>query len=864
MGNIYFAKSGISPQGGPNQVLYTDPSLYREGTRRIKSSRQNATFDVIFTTIGETIPDVKEAERVIGLYETRAKLYWEQNIGQVPMFRYRVADGLRHLPDPIVGEWAEYYIIKEVKLRRPTAYADMLPAGVTEKLIAQLVCEPSGRGNPERAGRADTFYQDPLGRFWLCGNKNNVVANPSFGHPSPNHLYGTNLIEGELSPDVVHYLDPDDYWSGEASLVLITDSNKPEFVLEPTFTTLTGNVGSGWIVKRTDGGEVDSSVVTCYFDDDAATTTWYRQIPDTDWWMVMAARAGVTGGIPDLRVQPGQAIKVDYMWYGQLDSVGYPHGFLPLDCDSPGALHHVSGNTAYLVAPTTGTSRIRYSMDEVDFVRDWSISFHATILGSAAAGQGVANTDFIEGALYGLSVNMYLRYNGSTARWEIHRLIDGVWHVGTSNQTTIIWGSKHHLIVTEIGSTIKVYDNGTLIITLADLPAKSLKVSEPLEYWRREMFTFQPGGFSWALDGVKIWQTGLNAAEVSLLTSNEAEMDQVQPPLYISSLELASSSAYNIFDGRARMGWDVDGSGNVNTSNGLMIGNLPGNDAADYEIKLLPSYLANPIYIYGIAVDAPPSFTQLRAFSEKYAVNSADYRSALYSMNRYTAVAVTATGRTRYYPQHYQWLRRFRRNVHGEYQLMMVGEMVDNATLEALVSQYATLSGGVALNSSLLAARQGKTFFPATATRRIDLHTLSEIALPQDRADDEQRVLVEVIGGGQGINGTLDVLYLLPLDNMAKLSRQADEAQATLTFKILVSYFHLTADNCWIKVFRNLEDSSQVYNQFRYEYDFGSQPKLWPGYTNFLCFLNGVTSISNYDNTQYLDALDLIVTPRYL
>lgn len=868
MGNIYFSKSGISPQGGAANVLYTDASLYQDGTTRLKSSRQNATFDVIFTTIGDTVPDVKSAELIIGLYETRAKLYWEQKIGEKPIFRYRVADGLRHLPDPLIGEWAEYYVIKEVNLRRPSSWGDLRPAGVTEKIIAQLVCEPAGKGNPQFAGWTSTFFQDPLGRFWLSSNKNNILINPSFAHPT-NRLHSWNLTEYLGSSSVVHYMDTDDFFSGDASLVLVTDSNKPAFYLLPSGSLLSGTAGAGWILKRTDGGPVDDTVVQLRIDNANVANQWFRQIPGTDWWMALGTSTGVTSGTADLMVHPGQAIKVDYAWFGTVSDAGRLYSFLPLDCDTPGGRHNSVGNVAY--QQTVAFSRpsfLKYPVPKIDFVRDFTLSFKATILGEASAAQDVANTDFVSGAEdYYASApnNMILRFNGTTSRWEYHRYLDGRWFIATSSQVTIVWGSQLHIIITHIGNTARVYIEGVLIITLSNLPPAPQVFDYSSPHLDKQVLAFNgEGGFCWAVDGIKYFATGLSASEVAILTSNEAVTGQIQAPFYVAtqSAALQSPSIQASFEANGFEGGD----NRITAVNGLMIGNVPGNDAAEYEVKLSPNNIEfyERLYLYGVTVDAPPSFTQLRAFSEKF--NAAS--SIAYSMGSYTPAPVPVNSRQRFYPAAYDWLKRFRKNVKGEFLPILIGRVEDNITLEVLITQYSRLQGSVTVNASSAATRQGKKTFGVTPNAT-GAHMLAETYLPEDRSADNQRVALEVITGDYSSNNTvLDTLYLLPLDNMAKLVYQPDEVQADLPIDSFryAPYFHLNPQNCWLKSYTDFghpDLNSYVVHTFRYEYEFGEQPKIWPGYVNFLCLLLDPES-GNYQYASDFSIFDFIVTPRYI
>jgi hypothetical protein len=240
-------------------------------------------------------------------------------------------------------------------------------------------------------------------------------------------------------------------------------------------------------------------------------------------------------------------------------------------------------------------------------------------------------------------------------------------------------------------------------------------------------------------------------------------------------------------------------------------------------------------------------------------------------MSRYSSVFTTS--RQRYYPAYYDWMNRFRKNVKGEFQVILIGEVGGqggptngNYTIETLVSQNTKATGNFSVNNSYYAQRQGKT---ATGDPRKGTFLLAEIGLLEDRRADNQRVALEVIAENGGTaTGKYDTLFLVPLDNIAKLVYQHDESQSKLSFDgyITSTFFHLTPDNCWIKTRINWGHPSnyRIFNQFRYEYELGQQPRIWPGMVNFLCVLADPNDGLVYPYTNSMFVFDFIVTPRYI
>ena len=433
------------------------------------SSRGNARFEVVYTTLGDSVPDLAAAQEMVSLLSERVRLYQEERIGSPVRFKYRLPDGLNNVPEPIIGEWSRFYTVLSVELNHPKELFDLAKGGVIEGTVAELICKPLAEGVAQPPMEVTAALVDESG-FIIGRGYTNLVENPSFSNAAQWDLGWT--AEAGLTTRA----DELTYRAGYQSAHIINgDTTDRDFTIELADPGASVPILVSAVVRRTDGGELTDLMIQLVVDGSAIATK-LMQLPNTDWYIVYGyddITESVTAGI---RLEPGVGVNLDSMMVESdvdyTDTENFPTPFMDGDnfgCDWSGTQHD---STTHKIR-----SDCKYRLSVSNFLADFTISGWLTPWWQSDAGFSGDSDVVILAYAVDDTILFRLYYDRVNRQFVIEKEIDTVVSGTFAQDITPL--SLWHFTLTQVGARLFLYLNGEPVAVAASTePSEDISATD--------------------------------------------------------------------------------------------------------------------------------------------------------------------------------------------------------------------------------------------------------------------------------------------------------------------------------------------------------------------------------------------------
>lgn len=499
--SISFTPTGINPGPGRKSVLYTDPSILRDGQRRIASSRENAQIQLTYRLKSTTSADVARLQRDINRFALDCQLYEERRECGPIWLEYRWPDGLNTsgIPAPVFGQWNHYLRVYDIEIEQwpQTLHQPYLASGLTFGVVATLTVGPYAEGLRQLAAYGQGLLRQTEFGILVGAAETNYFTNPSFGHST-----WSNDWTGHADLDVQNEVYITRSYKSAARLGNASTSVYRSFYQFATLTAATYMVSC--YVRKLDGTPVTTDDISMLGQNNNRTTT-IEDMGD-GWYLAWATFTGAaSSAIHGCSVGLGASIIVDDF---TLVQANYPSPHF--NGDSVGCAW---SGTAHASSSVATAGKIRCILiDEME--NAFTISFWFTPL------DDVSSTDYyLLHYYYDANDYLYLRHQPSTDQWTLAYSYDGT--TGSDTDTTAIsLLTPVHVVITRDATNLKLYLDGTLAITVSTNGEPTLAGSNASLYIGSDNSAAnQANGY---FDGLRIWRDVFSATEVAVLYAAES------------------------------------------------------------------------------------------------------------------------------------------------------------------------------------------------------------------------------------------------------------------------------------------------------------------------------------------------------
>jgi hypothetical protein len=511
-GKIRLAAGGFAPAPGKQTVLWSGQTLRSDGQQRLDSSRDNAELTLTYNLVeGGSAAELDWLQRQIDRFFFEAGLYEEKREGEPVWLEYCWPDGLEDLPAPSIGQLRRYPRVLQGEPVWPRNVHTWLRAGAIEGIVANLVCGPVADGLKQKGLNASGQTEMTSRGVVVPRAVTNLCTNPCFGNSTWNYGWAASNAALKMTQETRTGFTRS---LNSAARLSNTSGTAYDFTQTQTLTANTHYVSC--YVRKLDGSPVTSGDVQIVIQG-SPQTTLFERIDGGPWYLAYAsATAAASSSTHGVQVKASKTVIVDDV---QIENAG-PGGS---NRNGSHPLWHCAGHklgcswsgTPHASTSTRGGGRLAATVGD-ELATQYAVAFWITPFWDT--GPSGASPDYLRLLQYyydgnnGINVVHWL--NGTLA--AIHR-VDGTSYQASDVYGTLDFGSNYHIAITNDGSTLRIYVNGSEFTTVAS-PA------------------YQPAGGTLALgcdesslgyeseaaiDGLHVWKHALSATEVKALYDSE-------------------------------------------------------------------------------------------------------------------------------------------------------------------------------------------------------------------------------------------------------------------------------------------------------------------------------------------------------
>jgi hypothetical protein len=547
VGKLYIRKGGFKPTHGNANIAYSGVSVLYDGERRVGSSRGNAVFEVVYTTLGDNVLDLQAAQDQIAIMSEQVRLRAEKGIGELVRFKYRMPDGLDDVPDPIIGEWSRYYELIDLEPQLPETLYDLARGNVVEAIVARITAKPLAEGVPQPAFNCTVDVKNDAG-FLVTRAYSNLIDNPDF-------VYTANFGDGWTIPLALSGVtDQTVYRVNNTKSARF--SNYTAGALDITQAVDTGDAtprdySLGVICRRNDGGAVSASQLTLLAGGGVISGVRFVQLPFTDWYSafgIFSASNIVTIGI---RIAANTIINLQSVVMCTTPNDNMPPVYI--SGDMPGAAW--AGATPRRRTTNRTHSVVGQSMSAqlkaLDLMGDFSISFMVTFLfESNVTYAGIGVVPFVryiaQASGFNLQNMFRCYYDRTNRRFTVLKNVGGT-NYSFNYSRNITYGETLHFTLTQSGTTLRLYLNG---VSVGSVECPYFTLTGTNVFYAAGITQTEVATGQYALDMLKVWDGyALGQAEITALYTMQNVRKAagiVELPI---TLQLSSGYIYGMIDG---------------------------------------------------------------------------------------------------------------------------------------------------------------------------------------------------------------------------------------------------------------------------------------------------------------------------
>lgn len=591
-GNIFLAEGGFTPGSGKDKVLWQEESYYRDGRKRLNSSRQNTALEIVYDLCGGTTTELAAIQREVSRFFDAARKSQEESINEPIYLQYRWPDGLSDVPSPVFGQWDTYYQVMQADISEwseAVAKGDIVTGNIPE-VSMKLVCSPYPEGAEQLCG---VVTRSPLltdKGVYVADDVRYIEINGDFTSDTDNWNEGWLVsANAQLSKETYRYLS----YNQAARFSALASGAFMYYPVAITMTSGTALINMSFRARLDDGSVIDNTNLKVYFATNAGSTLTvnnerYRPIGD-GWYLVSASMSAATGstyrfGI--LSVNPNSYV-IDNVQVNPINLYDNSSLGAKLITDPSEYIANAPG----LVRPTSLDTHKRIEVPLADPTARWKFTTEMSGL-YTVAGWVVPAHNAGSG---GLQVFSYQTGNGGAGESLLRVLGGGAWIIAKQAATTDFYQSGAATNVTEYGVPIHIalvqsrtkltlYQNGEEVL--------SANVYQPL----KPNGVFGLGGgqsthYSGHYDAWRIWNIPFYKEQIEQLYKNErlAKLNNktISPiPLMWARYDQANSIGSNHHLQNAQS----DDGNSTNKYNGVVVTGVPGDVPAitRYELDVYP------------------------------------------------------------------------------------------------------------------------------------------------------------------------------------------------------------------------------------------------------------------------------------
>jgi len=145
---ISLIENGLNVGPGEQTVLYSGPTIRRDGQKRRKSSRGNASFSVTYNLWAGNANELAFLQRKVLRFMEEARWYEEGSQLEPVWLEYRWYDSLVNVGAPVYGQLSHYFRVLDINFPQwpESLHGGALAAGLIESVVMQVTTSPYSEG----------------------------------------------------------------------------------------------------------------------------------------------------------------------------------------------------------------------------------------------------------------------------------------------------------------------------------------------------------------------------------------------------------------------------------------------------------------------------------------------------------------------------------------------------------------------------------------------------------------------------------------------------------------------------------------------------------------------------------------------
>lgn len=573
--NIHLRTNGFSPGPGKQKIVWSGESVRFDGEQRVDSSRGNAKFDLTYDLNGTSAARIRQLQDEIKRFFQDAGLYEERRGGEPVWLEYRWQDNLDSLPAPTLGQLSHFIRILNGDFPQwpRDLHSGALVAGNVEGVVVTLICGPFWEGLEQKLFNGLGQLEIMPNGLLIPRSTTNQITNPSFG----NATWNGNWTASNANLKAIQETRLGLTRSLPSAAHLYNQSGSTAYTYTITVTLSANTFFIYCYARRPDGAAVTVADLAMW-GQGASRTTTYLSVGD-GWYLCSASyTAAAASSTHGVEVKAKADIIIDDVMCHQADSNF--DNFLPF------LAGHLVGctwsGTAHSSTSTRTQPLFRYPTLDYELCGHFTYGGWLTTLWSDTDPNMVLCVwdYFIDTSNF-----IRLQYDGPNRRFVLTKTIGGSASTGNGSTQTFSYGANLHLVTVQDGTTLKLYLNGAVDISITVGPGiagggvLSLGVNV-------ESSTAPINGI---IDGWRGFDRALTATEADTLYDNEL-------PIKAAGGSVGLPTAFWTKDGDAIL----DAVDDTNRDNyGVVVG-VNGNVPAITEWRIQPP-TSTPPRVYWLA-----------------------------------------------------------------------------------------------------------------------------------------------------------------------------------------------------------------------------------------------------------------------